>query len=83
MKTQFLVTATWDDEAEVWVATSDDIPGLVTEAPNLDLLRERILAVAPELLEDNAHLLDDDQLSSDAINMCVISKLNMDGRHAA
>ncbi len=83
MKTEFLVTATWDDEAEVWVATSDDIPGLVTEAPNLDLLRERILAVVPELLEDNAHLLSDDQLSSSVVNMCVLSELKLDGRHAA
>ena len=83
MKAEFLVTATWDDEAEVWVATSDDIPGLVTEAPNLDLLRERILAVVPELLEDNAHLLSDDQLSSSVVNMCVLSELKLDGRHAA
>ena len=83
MKTEFLVTATWDDEAEVWVATSDDIPGLVTEAPNLDLLRERILAVVPQLLEDNAHLLSDDQLSSSVVNMCVLSELKLDGRHAA
>lgn len=83
MKTEFLVTARWDDEAEVWVATSDDIPGLVTEAPNLDLLRERILAVVPELLEDNAHLLSDDQLSNSVVNMCVLSELKLDGRHAA
>ena len=83
MKAEFLVTATWDDEAEVWVATSDDIPGLVTEAPNLDLLRERILAVVPELLEDNAHLLSDDQLSSSVVNMCVLSELKLDGRHVA
>ena len=26
------VVAEWDGEAKVWVATSDDIPGLVTEA---------------------------------------------------
>ncbi|WP_370677853.1 DUF1902 domain-containing protein [Pleomorphomonas sp. PLEO] len=83
MKTEFLVTATWDDEAEVWVATSDDIPGLVTEAPNLDLLRERILAVVPELLEDNVHLLNDEQLSGGVVNMCVLSELKLDGRHAA
>ena len=83
MKTEFLVTAIWDDEAEVWVATSDDIPGLVTEAPNLDLLRERILAVVPELLEDNAHLLNSEQLSSGVVNMCVLSELKLDGRHAA
>jgi predicted RNase H-like HicB family nuclease len=57
MQHKFLVTAAWDDEAGVWVATSDDIPGLITEAATLDALLERVVAVAPELLEDNAHLL--------------------------
>ncbi|MHC5825584.1 MAG: DUF1902 domain-containing protein [Nostoc sp.] len=28
----FKVEAFWDSDAEVWVAASDDIPGLVTEA---------------------------------------------------
>ena len=55
---KFIVTAKWDDEAHVWVATSDDIPGLATEAKNLDTLLRRIKDVAPELIEDNAHLLE-------------------------
>lgn len=33
------VRADWDPEAAVWVATSDDIPGLVTEAGNHEELR--------------------------------------------
>jgi Domain of unknown function (DUF1902) len=28
----YVVNATYDDEAEVWVAVSDDVSGLVTEA---------------------------------------------------
>ena len=28
------VSAFWDHEASVWVATSDDVPGLATEADN-------------------------------------------------
>jgi predicted RNase H-like HicB family nuclease len=56
MQHKFVVTAEWDDEAGVWVATSDDIPGLVTEAVTLDALLERVEAVAPELLVDNADL---------------------------
>jgi predicted RNase H-like HicB family nuclease len=32
----YVVTAIWDDEAKVWVAESDDVPGLVTEAPTLE-----------------------------------------------
>jgi predicted RNase H-like HicB family nuclease len=35
MKEEFTVTAEWDSEAAVWVAESEDVPGLVTEAENL------------------------------------------------
>jgi predicted RNase H-like HicB family nuclease len=27
----FFIRAEWDEEARVWVATSDDVPGLATE----------------------------------------------------
>jgi hypothetical protein len=30
------VEAFWDEEAHVWVASSDDVPGLVTEADTMD-----------------------------------------------
>jgi hypothetical protein len=68
---KLLVTAQWDDEAKVWVATSDDILGLVTEAPSLDELLDRVLAVAPELLDDNAHLVDDPGRVRDLIDVLV------------
>ena len=32
MQKIYFVRAEWDEEAKVWVATSDDVPGLVTEA---------------------------------------------------
>ncbi|MDN5926587.1 MAG: DUF1902 domain-containing protein [Hyphomicrobiales bacterium] len=82
MQKKFLVTAEWDGEAGVWVATSDDIPGLVTEAGSLDELLKRVLAVAPELLEDNAHLLADDNFDAQLIDMCIVSTLRVDGQHA-
>ncbi|MBI2801524.1 MAG: DUF1902 domain-containing protein [Gammaproteobacteria bacterium] len=47
------VMAVWDDEAKVWVATSDDVPGLVVEGPTVELLRQKVLALIPELLELN------------------------------
>jgi len=47
----FHVEATWDPEAEVWVATSEDVPGLATEAPSLERLREKLRTIVPELLE--------------------------------
>ena len=50
MKTRFTITFTWDDEASVWIATSDDIPGLVLEHSSFDVLVERVRLAAPELL---------------------------------
>jgi predicted RNase H-like HicB family nuclease len=79
---KFLVIAQWDGEAGVWVATSDDIPGLVTEAKSLDELLERVLAVAPELLEDNAHLIDGTEHPGDLIDVCIQSQFRMAGAHA-
>jgi hypothetical protein len=47
------VRAEWDDEARVWVATSDDIPGLATEEDNLEGLVDKLKEIIPELLEAN------------------------------
>ncbi len=35
----YRVEAFWDAEAAVWVATSEDVPGLATEAETIDLTR--------------------------------------------
>jgi predicted RNase H-like HicB family nuclease len=47
------VNALWDDEAKVYVASSDDVPGLVTEAPDLETLMRKLRIMVPELLEAN------------------------------
>ena len=44
---------TWDDEAAVWIATSEDVPGLVLESGSFDALIERVRYAVPELLELN------------------------------
>ena len=49
-----VVNLTWDPEASVWVATSEDIPGLVLESGSFDALLERVRFAAPELLELNS-----------------------------
>lgn len=82
MAKQFFVRAEWDADAGVWFVSDSDIPGLSTEAPTLDRLVERVLAVAPELIEDNAHLIDDCGFSRDLIDVCVMSKIKVDGHHA-
>ena len=48
-----LVKAEWDAEASVWVATSDDVAGLVAEAPTLEKLRPKLLAMISDLIELN------------------------------
>ena len=54
MKTDLIVVrAVWDEDASVWVAASDDIDGLVTEAGTLEQLTEKLKVIIPELLELN------------------------------
>jgi len=53
MNRPLVVRAVWDDEAKVWVATSDDVPGLVTEAETTEQLIEKLKVMIPELLEEN------------------------------
>jgi len=48
-----VIYATWDDEAKVWVATSEDVPGLATEADSCEALVEKLKVMIPELLEAN------------------------------
>ena len=52
----YTVKAEWDSEAGVWVATSEDVPGLVTEADTLERLIEKLRAMVPEMLELNGIL---------------------------
>lgn len=55
-----IVRAEWDDEAEVWVATSSDIDGLAIEAPTMELLMERIPGALSDLLELNGTVSSSD-----------------------
>ena len=50
---EYIINFTWDDEADVWIATSDDIPGLVLESGSFDALLERTRFAVPELLALN------------------------------
>jgi predicted RNase H-like HicB family nuclease len=51
--TRFQVEAFWDREAQVWVAESDDVPGLVTEADTIEELTEKLKQIIPELMVAN------------------------------
>jgi predicted RNase H-like HicB family nuclease len=50
------VQADWDPEAAVWVATSDDVPGLATESETIESLANKLRIIIPELLEANGLL---------------------------
>jgi hypothetical protein len=48
-----VIEVLWDDEAEVWVAESDNVPGLITEADSRVHLIEKLTTLIPELIELN------------------------------
>lgn len=54
----YTVNLTWDPEAAVWIATSDNIAGLVMEGGSLDALMERVKFAVPELLALNGQPAD-------------------------
>ena len=43
----------WDSDAKVWIATCQDVPGLILESDSFDTLLERVRIAIPELLELN------------------------------
>ena len=47
-----VIHADWDPEASVWVATTRDIRGLVTEADTIEALRAKLPGMILDLLEE-------------------------------
>jgi hypothetical protein len=58
MNKPYYVHAEWDAEAAVWVATSDEVSGLATEAGTTELLVEKLKSMIPELLAINDVVTD-------------------------
>jgi len=52
MARPIVVTADWDPEASMWVATSRDLRGLVTEAESIEVLRAKLSGMVLDLLEE-------------------------------
>ncbi len=50
---EYHVNFQYDNEAAVWIATSDDLTGLVLEDESPEALMKRVAAAAPELIELN------------------------------
>jgi hypothetical protein len=51
MSRSITIDARWDAEANVWIATSNDVPGLVVEADTWPAMIEEVRLVLPDLLE--------------------------------
>jgi predicted RNase H-like HicB family nuclease len=68
-----IIHAEWDDEAGVWVATSEDVPGLATEAESMDALVAKLQVMVPELLDANGYA--DGDLDHD-VRLRVLSSLD-------
>jgi len=64
---EYTIKAIWDPEASVWIATSDDLPGLILESGSLDALIERVRFAVPDLLK-----IDGD--NQKPLSMCLISE---------
>ena len=73
------VVAEWDDETHVWVASSEDVPGLVTEAETLEALAAKLAVMVPELLELNDGPLEGDR----EVPIDLIARLNRHDRRVA
>ncbi len=54
----FFVRAEWDEEAKVWVAANEDVPGFDSVARTIENLIEKLRNMIPELLEANGLVLD-------------------------
>ena len=62
MDRRFTILATWDAEAGVWVATSEEVLGLATEADTIPDLVEKLERILPELLVENGQIQATDGL---------------------
>ena len=52
MSRPIVVHADWDPDAAVWVATTQDLRGLVTEAETVEALRAKLPGMILDLLEE-------------------------------
>jgi predicted RNase H-like HicB family nuclease len=52
MARPIVIHADWDAEAGVWVATTSDLRGLVTEAETIEALRAKLPGMIHDLLEE-------------------------------
>ena len=57
----YSIRAKWDNDAKVWVADSDDIPGIAAEAEDREKLQAKLATLIPEMIELNNVPIDPTQ----------------------
>ena len=55
MSRPITIKARWDGEANLWIATSDDVHGLVVESDRWPDMIKEVRLVLPDLLELSGH----------------------------
>jgi len=70
---EYEIKLTWDDEASVWIAESDDIPGLILESPSFDSLIERVKTAIPDLLEQDGNSFSQTKLHFKAERLAIVA----------
>lgn len=56
---KYNINLSWDNDSSVWIATSEDVKGLVLESGSIDALIERVKINIPILLSMNAQKQED------------------------
>jgi len=71
--TEYDIQLTWDEEASVWIAESNDIPGLILESPSFDDLVERVKIAVPDLVEQDKKTHSQTKLHFKAERLAVVA----------
>ena len=69
METNFSINVIFDAEADVFVGTSEDIPGLTIEESSIHEFIETAMEIVPYLLEQNLNITDND---GDVVNVHIV-----------
>ena len=68
-----IINVIWDSDAAVYIATSENVPGLALESGSFDALIEKVRVAVPELLQLNNNKADVIDLTFLSERHCLVS----------
>ena len=68
-----IVNVIWDNNAAVYIATSESVPGLILESGSFDALVEKVRLTVPELLNLNNNKSENVELTFMSERHCIVS----------